>query len=124
MHCIRITTALVLIIALAQLKLATCFAIKEQDCKVKKVFYSYNYKVNGIECNAQIPVNACQGQCLTGYNLKTGRTCSACQPTDIALAATEVDCYHGDIKLKKIVHMASALGCKCMKWKCGHREKN
>ena len=79
----------------------------------------YSHRDNGIECKAQIPVNACQGLCVTGYSSTTGRNCRACQPTNTTLKISHVDCYDNGIKSMKMVYMASALGCECKKLSCG-----
>lgn len=103
--------------------ISTCFTIGKEECKMKRVFYIYSRRENGIECKARIPVNACQGLCVTGYSLTTGRSCRACQPTNITLEEREVDCYNSEMKMKKKVYMATALNCKCMQLNCGEEKQ-
>ena len=119
----KISGVLVGITVLLLVGVSTCFIIGEDICKIQKALYIYSHRENGIECKARIPVNACQGQCVTGYSEKTGRSCRACLPTNITLEETEVECHSIEMIMKRKIYMATALNCECMQMNCDEEKQ-
>ena len=87
-------------------------------CALKNVTYNYYHAESDMECRAAVVLQACGGQCSTGYSYETGRQCVACQPTSVRRFKEDIDCDGMGDKSIKAVYFHSAVECKCTKFAC------